>query len=426
VTEQAYALMGLLASVTVCALALGFALGRLTGPRRHGSRAAQSEQVLASALEDGLARLRAQQKAMSDRAEASERLSAQIVESLSAGLLLVDARGVVELLNPAGRRLLHVSGEDSVGRPVSEVLGRLPALASLVDDCVRTHSPVERRTVELSGADRVLHVGVTLSPLTLGDSTCGVICLFSDLTRVVEMEDQLRLRDALARLGELTAGLAHEFRNGLATIHGYGRLLDPSALPAPYASYVEGLRAETDALGRMVTNFLGFAKPESLTFSTVSLGVVARRAVDELRLEVPEHVTVSVQGQFAEIDGDEQLLKQALDNLLRNAVAACLDARRVPTITIRGEIDHAEALSVVTVDDNGPGIPTQDRERAFQPFFTKRASGTGLGLAIVQKVVLAHNGTVSIGVSPEGGARLRIALPLAHARSASPELRRSA
>ncbi len=108
------------------------------------------------------------------------------------------------------------------------------------------------------------HVGVTVSPLVNDDGTSGgVICLFTDLTAVVDLEEQLRLKDTLARLGELTAGLAHEFRNGLATIHGYARLLNPSTLPQPDARYVEGLRAETEALGQVVTNFLNFARPDA-------------------------------------------------------------------------------------------------------------------------------------------------------------------
>src|ERR671920_2582982 len=92
--------------------------------------------------------------------------------------------------------------------------------------------------------------------------TSGVICLFTDLSRVVGLEEQLRLKDALARLGELTAGLAHEFRNGLATIHGYARLLDPQSLPDQARTCVEGIRAETIALGEVVTNFLRFARPD--------------------------------------------------------------------------------------------------------------------------------------------------------------------
>src|SRR5205809_5314953 len=111
----------------------------------------------------------------------------------------------------------------------------------------------------MGGLARASHLGVTVSPILEGGMH-GAICLFSDLTAVMELEDQLRLKDTLARLGELTAGIAHEFRNGLATIHGYSRLMVPQELPEAYRPYVAGIREEAEALGRVVTNFLNFAR----------------------------------------------------------------------------------------------------------------------------------------------------------------------
>src|SRR5574339_1254096 len=109
------------------------------------------------------------------------------------------------------------------------------------------------------------YLGVTASPIRDEEGRAhGVICLFTDLSEVMDLEEQLRLKDSLARVGELTAGIAHEFRNGLATIHGYSRLLDPARLPEEYAPYVEGIRAETEAMREVVTNFLNFARPEQV------------------------------------------------------------------------------------------------------------------------------------------------------------------
>ena len=145
---------------------------------------------------------------------------------------------------------------------------------------------------------------------------------------MVELEEQLRLKEALARLGELTAGIAHEFRNGLATIHGYSRLLVPDALPAAYRPYVEGIRNETEALGQVVTNFLKFARPETVSFTPVALGPLVRRASDDLLHELPAGTVIETSGEFGEIQGDEVLLKQVFGNLLRNAAEACESGRR--------------------------------------------------------------------------------------------------
>jgi two-component system sensor histidine kinase AtoS len=411
-SQQAYLLTVLLAAAVTCAAAMGYAIGRLRGRTRlSGVNGQHSNAVLASALEDGLSHLKAQQRAMSERAEASERLNSHIVASLTAGLLLIDRNGMVELLNPAGRKLLGFSGEPA-GTAFETALASAAPLVELITECRRTRSAIVRRTVTVTRPSGSVHLGVTVSPLDEVDRG-GVICLFSDLTTVVEMEDRLRLKDALARLGELTAGLAHEFRNGLATIHGYARLLDPEVLPAAYRPYVGELRRETEQLGQVVTKFLDFAKPEQLSFSPVSLEEVARRAADDIRNELPPGTTINLSGAFGDIDGDEQLLKQAFDNLYRNAAEASARAERPAAIVVSGAFDASAGTARIRVDDNGPGIPESERARVFQPFFTTRASGTGLGLALVQKIVLAHNGSVSVAASASGGARLELTFPLA-------------
>src|SRR5262249_43483304 len=130
------------------------------------------------------------------------------------------------------------------------------------------------------------HLGVSVSPL-FDDKTelHGAICLFTDLTAISLLEEQLRLKESLAAVGELTAGIAHEFRNSLATIQGYSKLLDLQALPESYRPYVEGIRAETVALSEVVTNFLNFARPAELTLSRVNLGATCERAAEEVRAD---------------------------------------------------------------------------------------------------------------------------------------------
>ena len=155
----------------------------------------------------------------------------------------------------------------------------------MIDECLTTRVPILRRTIRLTDAGAT-HLGVTVSPLFDGSGELhGAICLFTDLTAVKDLEEQLRLKESLATVGELTAGIAHEFRNGLATIHGYGKLLDLEALPAAYRPYVEGIRAETPSLAEVVTNFLNFASPAQLTLSRVDLRSVCERAADEIRAE---------------------------------------------------------------------------------------------------------------------------------------------
>ena len=243
----------------------------------------------------------------------------------------------------------------------------------------------------------------------------GAICLFTDLTTIKQLEEQLRLKESLATVGELTAGIAHEFRNGLATILGYAKLFDPQALPEAYRPHVQGIRAEAESLRGVVTNFLNFAKPATLTLSKVDLRAICERAGDEVRTEARTlGGDVTLRGEFGALEGDEVLLRQAFSNLLRNAVEACVHASVTPQVVIRSEVDRGQQLSRILVEDNGPGIPFGERERVFRPFFTSKRSGTGLGLALVQKIVVFHNGRISVGTSSLGGASLQVSLPLAN------------
>ena len=415
-TQAGYAFIGLTAIVAVLVAVVAFALLRFAaaarGAKQHLRETGMETAMLSAALQEAVSKLKAQERAMSERAVASEQLSDQIVESLTAGLLVVDAAGRVEILNAAGRQLLEVAGEP-VGSNYRTLLASVPALVEVIDECLAAGRPLVRRSVTSDGALRSTHFGVTVSPLSGTAGPRGAICLFSDLTAVVELEEQLRLKETLARLGELTAGIAHEFRNGLATIHGYSRLIDPKALPAPYAPYVEGIRQEADALGKVVTNFLNFARPEQVVFAPVDLEAIARRAADDLRHELPAGTVLDVTGTFGRIQGDEVLLRQVFSNLVRNAAEACDSAGIAPAITIAGEVDDKHGTVRVAVEDNGPGIPEKSRERIFQPFFTTRSRGTGLGLAIVQKIVVMHNGRVAVReASASGGASIQMIFPV--------------
>ena len=413
-----YALLGMTAVVAVLASILTFAVLRFVSAAREITRPERristENALLSAALEESVNRLKAQERATAARADASERLSSEIISSLTAGLMVVGLKGEVRIINPAGRRLLGVP-DDAAPGDYRKLIGE-PALSQVIDECLSTSQAVVRRTVHMpdrrQGASRF---GVTVSPLfDEKNELHGAVCLFTDLTTVQQLEEQLRLKESLATVGELTAGIAHEFRNGLATIHGYGKLLDPAALPEVYRRYVEGIRAETQSLGEIVTNFLNFARPAQLSLSDVDLRIICERVAEEVRPDVQAlGGDVTLRGTFGQLQGDEVLLRQAFSNLLRNAVEACSQASIPPNIVVASEIDEHKGLATITVDDNGPGIEPSAWERVFQPFFTSKRGGTGLGLALVQKIIVFHNGRIAAGSSTLGGASLRVTLPVA-------------
>jgi len=413
---NALAFLGLTGIVGALSGLLMFATLRIFSAarqRQHAGRAGDDTSTLSAALEEAIARLRSQERATAARAEASERLSGEIISSLTSGLLVVGLDGHVRIMNPAARRLLDLPDAPATG-DYHDVIGE-PALSQTIDECLSNGRAILRRTIHLPEGKRAAsRFGVTVSPLFDGTGQLhGAVCLFTDLTAVQQLEEQLRLKQSLATVGELTAGIAHEFRNGLATIHGYGRLIDPAALPPNFRPYIEGIRAEAISLGEIVTNFLNFAKPAQLALSDIDLRMLCDRVAEEGRTEARAlGGDVTMQGEFGQIQGDEVLLRQAFSNLLRNAIEACSGAAVTPHVSVESVVDAKRGTCTVTIDDNGPGIPEPARERVFQPFFTSKKHGTGLGLALVQKIVVSHNGRVTVGTSPAGGARLQVVLPI--------------
>jgi signal transduction histidine kinase len=410
-------LLGLTAIVAVMVAVIAFAVLRFFAAARAFSRRHREDgnetAFMAGAIEDAVQQLRVQERAAKARAEASERLSSEIIASMTSGLLVVGEDRQVRSLNPAGQRMLAIGADESTG-DFRRVLTHAGTLADVVEECLHSAQPVLRRTVKLPEGRGASHLGITVSPIRdEGGRPHGAICLFSDLSEIVELEDQLRLKDSLARLGEMTAGIAHEFRNGLATIHGYSRLLDLERLPEEFQQYVQGIRDETEALGQVVTNFLNFAKPTQLTLGQVDMAALADRAADEIRSDALARLgSVSVAGEFGSVEGDEVLLRQALSNLCRNALEACTAAGIPPHITVDGVIDGAQRQQRIAVTDNGPGVDEANAASIFRPFFTTKVHGMGLGLALVQKVIVTHNGRIAVEPRPGAGARFLITLPL--------------
>jgi len=417
-TPSAYALIGLTAIVASMVGVLTFAVLRFAAAARSARQAARGGgmevALMSAALQEAVAKLKAQERATAARAEASERLSEEIIASLTAGLLVTGLGGETRILNPAGRRMIGVP-DHATPDEIQDALNEL-SLSELVHECLNTGHAIVRRTIWLREPRQgVSHLGVTVSPLSDAEHAVhGAICLFTDLTAVKDLEEQLRLKDSLATVGELTAGIAHEFRNGLATIHGYSKLFDLASIPESYRPYVQGIRAETESLSQVVTNFLSFARPAELALSRVDLRGVCERAAEEIRADARLlGGDVELRGDFGFIEGDEVLLRQAFSNLLRNALDACITAGVAPAIHIHSEIDAPQNTLRIAFNDNGGGIAPELRERVFRPFVTTKRSGTGLGLALVQKIIVFHNGRIVAGSSPSGGASMQISLPVA-------------
>jgi PAS domain S-box-containing protein len=360
--------------------------------------------------EKELARLHRVEK---ERAEQTERLSEEVTRNMPAGLLVVNANGIISSANPAAE---HVLGIRTLGfRRYSEALGEGSGLTTLVAECLRSGKIFRREEVKHSapgGEQRRL--GATISPIRRDEGEInGAICLLTDLTELAALQQQVQLKENLAALGELSAGIAHEFKNALATISGYAQLIRAEKLEGDTHEYAQNILDQTRNITHVVTEFLKYARPLDISTETVALQPLVERVVSEVGESMPQ-IRIRFEGPFGSVAGDESLLRQALLNLARNAAEASVGAANGGRVLLRGEAvrGNETAFQRITVFDNGTGIAPDVRDKLFRPFFTTKSNGTGLGLAVVQKIVVQHGGQVRARNRPEGGAAFIVTLPL--------------
>ena len=316
--------------------------------------------------------------------------------SMSTGVLVVDRRGRPAATNPAADELL----KRGAGRA-------LDPLHELIRACLEEGRAVSREVLEWKG-DRYEsgHLGVTISPVAGGrGETAGALVLMTDLTEIRSVQAQVNLKENLAAVGQLSAGIAHEFRNALGTILGYSRMLEKSADPRVHGPAREILK-EVDAVRAQIDEFLLYARPPAPQPVLVDLGDLIRVCVDA----APAGISVDQEGEFAPVWADETLLRRVFANLLQNAAEIGREAGRSLSVRIVGR--RAGRFLQIEVEDDGPGIPADKQAQVFLPFFTTRARGTGLGLALVQRTLVDLGGSAEVGDGPRGGASFRLRFPL--------------
>ena len=348
-----------------------------------------------------------------ERAEQTERLSEEVTRNMPAGLLVVNATGIISTSNPAAEQVLGIRGLGF--RRYSEALGATSELTKLVAECLTTGKIFRREEVDHAApGGETRHLGVTISPIRRGtEKINGAICLLTDLTELAGLQQRIQLKENLAALGELSAGIAHEFKNALATISGYAQMIRSEASGGEASDNAERILEQTRNITHVVTEFLKYARPLEIPDEQVALQTVVDRVVSEVAEALPR-VKIRSEGAFGEAGGDEGLLKQALLNLARNGAEACEGSVNGGRVLVRGEIVRGEEMGFqhITIFDTGPGIPASVQSKLFRPFFTTKAKGTGLGLAVVQKIIVQHGGQVEARNRPEGGAAFIVTLPL--------------
>jgi signal transduction histidine kinase len=282
----------------------------------------------------------------------------------------------------------------------------------MVGHCLQT-GELDRReeaTANLDGG-RTRRLGVTVAPIDPAPTggSRGVLCMLTDITEVAELRETVARKRNLESLGEMSAGLAHEFKNALATLHGYAQLLqNPRYEGDARTSATAALLQEVRGLSEMVNSFLNFARPKTPDLGDVPLRELLDTCAADLEaLFNVQKVALTIEGDFPEVRADERMLRQALLNLLRNAAEAIPEETLERRVLVTGSIETDAAgrnWARIEIEDTGAGIAVEDLRRIFIPFFTTKSKGHGVGLALAHRVATDHGGTLSASNSTNGGA----------------------
>ena len=345
------------------------------------------------------------------------KIAEQIVEGLSSGVVAVDGAGKIVIANEAARTHLNLAVDALLPGARFDAVDGVSTLLEVMEQVRATGVVVRRHEVVLETPQGARTLGMNVSPLSDDGRETGFIFLFTDLTEVKRLERAAEVNRQLAQIGELTAGVVHELRNPLSVVSGMAELLMRGLDGEPQLrERAEAIFSEATQMGKLITQFLGFARP----YEIQACGVTLKRIVDRSQVLCTE--LARARGVLLDTESPEEeilchldidALVHAVGNILRNAIEATGEGGRV---CFRAE-HHGDTIEF-HVTDEGPGIHLAPGEDLFSPFFSKREGGTGLGLSIAQRAVSAHGGSIEYANRSTGGARFSIILPV---RAVQPE-----
>ncbi len=337
-------------------------------------------------------RLRASEREFQELTE----LQNEIVRAIPSGLITCDSDGNVSFVNPAAEAILGLDAAVAMRRKIDELLPGARELSAARRSELRVETP---------RGDR--NLGLSVAPM-LKDG--GHLIVFQDLTELRQIEKELDSIDHLATLGRLSAQLAHEIRNPLAAMRGSAQMLVGDSAGAPGERLARLILREADRLGGLVEGYLKLARPPPPQLQPTRLDTVVRETLELLRAD-PAFAGVQVDENLMALEAvcDAGQLKQVLINLLRNAAQALSTVKGRGRIRIR-VARGPEGAALLEVWDSAGALAAEDRQRIFEPFFSRASGGTGLGLSTVHTIVHAHGGTIGVDSSPATGTTFSVKL----------------
>jgi PAS domain S-box-containing protein len=344
-----------------------------------------------------------------------------ILESMNNGVIGIDIMGNITHFNPAAADITGYSPEEAIGRPYAQLFKNNnddPTLLAVL------HSGKEHK-----GDEKVVWhkdnrpVPVWFQTALLKDPrnrTLGAVEIFSDISRIKSLEEQMQHAKTMAALGEMAATVAHEIRNPLGAMGMWAGLLERDLGPdEERKKLVKRILEGLSRLNRIVSNLLVYSRPVKAQFRPVMLRQLLHETIDFVEIEAQRQghpIDVKKKWRSSEnasVLADPEKIQQVIMNLCINSIQAMPKGGTLSVHIDRINDTRAEFASF-RISDTGIGIAREHIDKIFDPFYTTKENGTGLGLAIVKKIVESHSGYLDVASVVNKGTTVKVFLPLAH------------
>lgn len=375
---------------------------------------------LAGSLSEGMRVARVGLERASTEIANLQALNEHVINSLTSGLVTTDYDGRVLTFNSAAEQITGCHGPATIGRNATEVL-QLPEgfLASLEADLDRSRTRRADYTFRTSDSGTI-DMGLSATHLVTPGGRAGFLFNFQDVTNLKRLQRESGMQNRLAAVGEMAAGIAHEIRNPLASISGSIQVLRQEiAVNEDQGQLMDIVIRESERLNGIIRGFLAYARPHRFAIARLDLVRILNDAAVLLRnsSDAKGHA-IAVDAPEGEVwyDADEGQIRQIVWNLATNGLRAMPEGGRlrlaVSRRTDRGAIPGmSEGDVLLTIEDQGVGMPADELDNIFQPFSGRFAKGSGLGLAIVHRIVSDYNGEIRVTSKPGAGTTVKVLLP---------------
>ncbi len=343
-----------------------------------------------------------------------EAFNQTIIDSITSGLMTTDVEGRINFFNEAAANILVVDSQQAIGQEVKALLGEMDDFLDRLKAKLAGRRYLRMEGAYLNGRGEELYLGMSVSYLLFdGEKKSGFLFIFQDLTEITRLEREVRLKENLATMGEMAAGMAHEIRNPLASISGSVQVLaEAEELTEEQKRLMDIIVRESERLSGTLTEFLAYARPPRFEPGQVDLRRVVEETATLLRHSsevLPEHeIALDLPETPVMLFADPNQMKQITWNLARNALHAMPDGGRLEMALAR----NGAGGVVMTFRDQGIGISGGEVHKVFEPFSGSFKRGSGLGLAIVYRIVKDYNGMIHVDSVASKGTVISVHFPL--------------